>query len=83
MCGCASFRQLPGAQILNEDGSNRDFLLSEGLESAESFVALTNIDEENNEDGAASAARARSWPAAARCPVRSNRDFLLSWSLWL
>ena len=39
--------QLPGAQILNEDGSNRDFLLSEGLESAESFVALTNIDEEN------------------------------------
>lgn len=39
--------QLPGAQVLNEDGSNRDFLLSEGLESAESFVALTNIDEEN------------------------------------
>ena len=39
--------QLPGAQILNEDGSNRDFLLSEGLESTEAFVALTNIDEEN------------------------------------
>ena len=39
--------ELPGAQILNEDGSNRDFLLSEGLGSAESFVALTNIDEEN------------------------------------
>ena len=33
--------QLPGAQILNE------FLLSEGLESTEAFVALTNIDEEN------------------------------------
>lgn len=39
--------QLPGAQILNEDGSDRDFLLSEGLGSAEAFVALTNIDEEN------------------------------------
>ena len=39
--------QLPGAQILNEDGSNREFLLSEGLESTEAFVALTNIDEEN------------------------------------
>ena len=38
---------LPDAQILCEDGSNREFLLSEGLESAESFVALTNIDEEN------------------------------------
>ena len=36
---------LPEAQILNEDGSNRDFLLSEGLESTEAFVA--NIDEEN------------------------------------
>ena len=39
--------QLPGAQILNEDGSNREFLLSEGLTSTEAFVALTNIDEEN------------------------------------
>lgn len=39
--------ELPEAQILNEDGSNRDFLLSEGLGSAEAFVALTNIDEEN------------------------------------
>ena len=38
---------LPGAQVLNEDGSNREFLRSEGLESAEAFVALTNIDEEN------------------------------------
>ena len=27
--------QLPGAQILNEDGSNREFLLSEGMESTE------------------------------------------------
>ncbi len=39
--------QLPGAQVMNEDGSNRDFLLSEGIGSAEAFVALTNIDEEN------------------------------------
>ena len=28
-------------------GSNREFLLSEGMESTEAFVALTNIDEEN------------------------------------
>lgn len=39
--------ELPEAQILNEDGSNREFLLSEGLGSTEAFVALTNIDEEN------------------------------------
>ena len=39
--------ELPQAQILCEDGSNRGFLLSEGLDSAESFVALTNMDEEN------------------------------------
>lgn len=39
--------ELPEAQILNEDGSNRDCLLSEGLGSTEAFVALTNIDEEN------------------------------------
>ena len=39
--------ELPEAQILNEDGSNREFLLSEGLESTEAFVALTNMDEEN------------------------------------
>ena len=45
---CAELAQeLPGAQILCEDGSNREFLLSEGLGSAEAFVALTNIDEEN------------------------------------
>ena len=38
---------LTEAQILCEDGSNREFLLSEGLTSTEAFVALTNIDEEN------------------------------------
>ena len=40
-------QMLPEAQILCADGSNREFLLSEGLESTEAFVALTNIDEEN------------------------------------
>ena len=39
--------ELPEAQVLCEDGSNRSFLLSEGLGSAEAFVALTNMDEEN------------------------------------
>lgn len=39
--------ELPQAEILCEDGSNREFLLSEGLGSAEAFVALTNFDEEN------------------------------------
>ena len=39
--------ELPDAQILCEDGSNRSFLLSEGLDAAEAFVALTNMDEEN------------------------------------
>ncbi len=45
---CAQLAEdLPGAQILCEDGSNRGFLLSEGLASCGAFVALTNIDEEN------------------------------------
>jgi trk system potassium uptake protein TrkA len=38
---------MPKAQILCGDGSNREFLLSEGLPAAEAFVALTNFDEEN------------------------------------
>lgn len=38
---------LPEATILLGDGTDRQFLLSEGLPMAESFVALTNIDEEN------------------------------------
>ena len=40
-------QQLPHATILNGDGADQDFLLSVGLERAESFVAITNMDEEN------------------------------------
>ncbi len=38
---------LPKATIINGDGTESRILLEEGLEYAESFVALTNIDEEN------------------------------------
>jgi len=38
---------LPKATIINADGTNNRILLEEGIEFAESFVALTNIDEEN------------------------------------
>lgn len=38
---------LPKATIINGDGTENRLLLEEGIESAESFVALTNIDEEN------------------------------------
>ena len=38
---------LPEATILHGDGSNRQLLLSEGLPFVESFVPLTNLDEEN------------------------------------
>ena len=38
---------LPKATIIHGDGTNNRVLLEEGLEYAESFVALTNIDEEN------------------------------------
>ncbi len=37
----------PQAIIINGDGSDRNLLLEEGLENTESFVALTNKDEEN------------------------------------
>ena len=40
-------QKLPKAVIVNGDGSDSSVLLEEGIESAESFVALTNIDEEN------------------------------------
>lgn len=39
--------ELPGATVLNADGTDRQFLEAEGLSIAESFVPLTNIDEEN------------------------------------
>ena len=38
---------LPDANIINGDGTNEDLLKEEGIEYAESFVALTGIDEEN------------------------------------
>lgn len=38
---------LPDATIINGDGTNRSLLLEEGLETTESFVSLTNLDEEN------------------------------------
>ena len=38
---------LPKASIINGDGTDNRLLLEEGLENAESFVSLTNMDEEN------------------------------------
>ena len=38
---------LPDANIINGDGTSEDLLREEGVEYAESFVALTGIDEEN------------------------------------
>ncbi|MBE7052308.1 MAG: Trk system potassium transporter TrkA [Ruminococcaceae bacterium] len=38
---------LPKATIINGDGTDNKLLLEEGLESAEAFVSLTNMDEEN------------------------------------
>lgn len=38
---------LPKATIINADGTENRILLEEGIEYAESFVSLTNIDEEN------------------------------------
>ena len=38
---------LPQALIINGDGTDKDMLLEEGITSVGSFVALTNLDEEN------------------------------------
>ncbi len=38
---------LPDATIINGDGTDRALLMEEGLAEAESFVTLTNMDEEN------------------------------------
>lgn len=40
-------RALPKATVINGDGTDNLLLMEEGIEYAESFVALTNIDEEN------------------------------------
>lgn len=39
--------KLPEATIINGDGTDEKLLLQEGLESADGFVALTGLDEEN------------------------------------
>lgn len=38
---------LPDAVIINRDGTDKKLLLQSGLPSAEAFITLTNIDEEN------------------------------------
>ncbi|WP_035768742.1 Trk system potassium transporter TrkA [Butyrivibrio sp. NC2002] len=38
---------LPSALIINADGTDKDTLMEEGLMGTESFVATTNVDEEN------------------------------------
>lgn len=38
---------LPKAMIINGDGTDNKLLMEEGIENADSVVALTNIDEEN------------------------------------
>lgn len=38
---------LPGAMVLQGDGTDRKLLIEEGLERTEAFVTLTNMDEEN------------------------------------
>ena len=38
---------LPKATVICADGTDYEMLIEEGIENAESFVALTNIDEEN------------------------------------
>lgn len=45
---CEELSELvPNAMIICGDGTDRELLLEEGLASAESFVTMTNIDEEN------------------------------------
>ena len=39
--------RLPGAVIINGDGTLQDLLSSEGIEDTDAVVSLTNIDEEN------------------------------------
>jgi len=38
---------LPKATVINGDGTDHTLLIEEGIESADSVIALTNIDEEN------------------------------------
>ena len=48
MARCEELNELlPGALIINGDGSDEKVLRQEGIDTAEAFVALTGIDEEN------------------------------------
>lgn len=38
---------IPGATIIEGDGTDRDLLLEEGLEHTDAFISLTDMDEEN------------------------------------
>lgn len=40
-------RLLPKVTVINGDGTDRELLIEEGIEKTDSFVSLTNIDEEN------------------------------------
>lgn len=45
---CNRFSEaFPGAEIIRGDGTDRRFLMKQGLKSADAFVPLTGIDEEN------------------------------------
>ena len=45
---CNEFAErLPGAVIINGDGAEQEVLMEEGITSADAFVALTGMDEEN------------------------------------
>ncbi len=45
---CKEFSEvLPKATIINGDGTDRELLLEEGIETADAFVALTGLDEVN------------------------------------
>ncbi len=40
-------QKIPGATVIHGDGSDKELLLEEGLDSVDSFAALTGLDEEN------------------------------------
>ncbi len=45
---CEALSELyPEATVINGDGTDRELLMEENLQNAESFVCLTNMDEEN------------------------------------
>lgn len=41
------YELIPKATIINENGTKKSVLMEEGIENAQAFIALTNIDEEN------------------------------------